>query len=76
MGSLMCAVNHTVHCEKGDNPFLEMSIWSLKVMMDMCPKSQYNEAISAGQNTTAVEAILPIQILLGLPQINKETLCP
>ncbi|XP_063434047.1 uncharacterized protein LOC134715647 isoform X2 [Mytilus trossulus] len=76
MGSLMCAVNHTVHCEKGDNPFLEMSIWSLKVMMDMCPKSKYNEAISAGQNTTAVEAILPIQILLGLPQINKETLCP
>ncbi|XP_052102318.1 uncharacterized protein LOC127735918 isoform X2 [Mytilus californianus] len=76
MGSLMCAVNHTVHCEKGDNPFLEMSIWSLKVMMDMCPKSHYNEAVSAGQNTTAVEAILPIEILLGLPQLNKETLCP
>lgn len=77
MPSLVCAVNHTIHCNHDDDPDLHKAIYALKVMVqDVCPKVQVNPVLGYLENVTAVEAILPVSMIFLSPMVSKEMLCP
>lgn len=77
MPSLVCAMNHTITCNKEDDTPLHKSISGLKMVLhDMCPKGKINVALGAGENMTGVEALLPLAILIGSQYVTKEMLCP